>query len=387
MRLTHAEIYLNNFKNNLKNIRSLLKPTTKMCVAVKANGYGNGAVRCAKTAIESGADYLAIATISEGIELRQAGIKAPILMLSLCCPQEIELVIRNSITPLVFDEEMINLYDEKVELLKNELNLKEKFSVHIAIDSGMGRIGCLPKDAISVAKKIVNSKNICIGGMCTHFSVSDSIEQGDMEYTTIQHENFMQAVNSVKEEGIDPGIVHCSNSGATVFRPEFQHDMVRPGIIVYGYYPDKINKEFLKKNGIDLELKPVMALVSGICAIRKFEKGKSISYGRTYTTEEATSIGVIPVGYGDGFLRSFGSIVKPCINGKSYPIRGRICMDQCMIDLGKNPRVNRWDKVVLFGPKESGANITAQEIADSIGTIPYEILTGITHRVERIYIE
>lgn len=388
MRLTHAEIYLNNLKTNIINIKSLLKPETKICVAVKANAYGNGAIRCAKAAIEAGANYLAIARVSEGIALRNANIKSPILMLSLCCPEEIESVVKNSITPLIFDKEMIELYDNTIESLKKEIHIEQKFPVHLAIDSGMGRIGCPYSQASSIAKIIVDSKNLSLGGMCTHFAVSDSIKEDDIKYTEIQHENFIKAVESVKALGINPGIIHCSNSGATLNHPQWQYDMVRPGIIVYGYYPDKISKEYLKNKGINIELKPVMALVSGVCAIRQFEKGKSISYGRTWTTTEETKIAVIPVGYGDGFLRNFNSIVKPCINGQSYPIRGRICMDQCMIELGKeNQNVKRWDRVVLFGPAESGAKITAQEIADSIGTIPYEVLTGITDRVERIYFE
>ena len=384
MRLTHAEINLGNFKSNIKNIKALLEPQTKVCVAVKANGYGNGAVRCAKAAKEAGADFLAIAAVSEGIELRENGVDLPLLMLSLCCPEEIPDVIKYSITPLIFDKEVIKLYDRELE--KNGTQLK--FSVHMAVDTGMGRIGIRKEEAAEIARAIVNSKHLTLGGMCTHFAVSDSLTPEDVAYTEKQHDDFMTAIKNVEDAGINPGIRHCCNSPATLNHPEWQLDMVRPGIVVYGYYPDQITKEYLEKKGTPVEIKPVMTLVSGVCAIRHFSKGQSVSYGHTWTAEEDTDIAVIPCGYGDGFLRRFNEIVKPSINGKSYPIRGRICMDQFMIDIGHdNKDVKRWDKVILFGDKTCGAIVDAQDIADATNTIPYEIMTGISSRVERVYIE
>lgn len=384
MRLTHAEINLGNFKSNIKNIKSLLKPETKICVAVKANGYGNGAVRCALAAEEAGADYLAIAAVSEGIELRRNGVKLPLLMLSLCCPSEIPDVIKNSITPLVFDKEIIELYDLELE----KTGADSKFAVHMAIDTGMGRIGIRPEEACDIAKSIVNSRHLCLGGMCTHFAVADSLTEEDIAYTEKQHEAFMTAVKNVEDAGINPGIRHCCNSPAAVNHPEWQLDMVRPGIIVYGYYPDQVTKEYLEKKGTPVQIKPVMTLVSGVCAIRHFSKGQSVSYGHTWTATEDTDIAVIPCGYGDGFLRRFNEVVKPSIGGKSYNIRGRICMDQFMLDIGKdNKDVKRWDKVILFGDKTKGAFVDAQDIADATKTIPYEIMTGITSRVERVYID
>lgn len=385
MRLTYAKINLKNLKNNIKNFSSLLKPETKICAAVKADAYGNGAVRCAKAALEAGASFLAIAAVSEGIELRDAGIKAPLLMLSLSNPEEFEDLVKYEITPLVFDVEFINALDSFI----TEKNIcKEKFSVHLAIDTGMGRIGCLSNEAAEIAKAIVSSKNLTLGGMCTHFAVADSLKPEDIKYTEDQYNDFMKAVKNVEAAGINPGIRHCCNSPALVNHPEWQLDMVRPGIIVYGYYCDEVTKKYLEEKNTPVELKPVMTLISGVCAIRHFEKGKSISYGHTWTAEKETDIAVIPVGYGDGFLRRFNDVVKPVINGREYSICGRICMDQLMIDIGKNnDDVKRWDKVILFGDKDEGAKVDAQYIADKTGTIPYEIMTGITKRVERVYVE
>lgn len=385
MRLTYAKINLKNLKNNIKNFSSLLKPETKICAAVKADAYGNGAVRCAKAALEAGSSFLAIAAVSEGIELREAGIKAPLLMLSLSNPEEFEDLVKYEITPLVFDVEFIDALDSFI----TEKNLcKEKFSVHLAIDTGMGRIGCLSNEAAEIAKAIVSSENLTLGGMCTHFAVADSLKQEDIKYTEDQYNDFMKAVKNVESAGINPGIRHCCNSPALVNHPEWQLDMVRPGIIVYGYYCDEVTKKYLEEKNTPVELKPVMTLISGVCAIRHFEKGKSISYGHTWTAEKETDIAVIPVGYGDGFLRRFNDVVKPVINGREYSICGRICMDQLMIDIGKNnDDVKRWDKVILFGDKDEGAKVDAQYIADKTGTIPYEIMTGITKRVERVYVE
>lgn len=388
MQFTHAEIYLNNLKNNVKGVRSLLKPETRICAAVKANAYGNGAVRCAKAALEAGASYLAVARVSEGIELRNAGIDAPILLLSLCPFESFPDLVNFRITPLVFDAEYVRALDATV----SETNFSgEKFPVHLAVDSGMGRIGALPEDALSVAKEIAGSKNLLLGGMCTHFAAADSTLPEDVAYTERQFERFMSAVSSVQNAGINPGIRHCCNSPAALTRPAWQLDMVRPGIVLYGYYPGQITREYLLEKGISLDLKPVMSLVSCVCAVRRLKKGMSVSYGHTWTAPSDTDIAVIPAGYGDGFLRRFCSAVKPAVAGKGYDICGRICMDQCMIDIGKGndngASVKRWDRVVLFGSKESGALVSAQEIADATGTIPYEIMTGITSRVERVYIE
>lgn len=385
MRLTYAKINLKNLKNNIKNFSSLIKPETKVCVAVKADAYGNGAVRCAKAAVEAGASFLAIAAISEGIELREAGIKTPLLMLSLSNPKDFEDLVKYEITPLVFDVEFIRALDRTI----SEKNLtKEKYSVHLAVDTGMGRIGCLSDETAEIAKEIVSSKNLTLGGMCTHFAVADSLKPEDIKYTEDQYKDFLKAIKNVEDAGINPGIRHCCNSPALVNHPEWQLDMVRPGIIVYGYYCDEVTKKYLEEKKTPVELKPVMTLISGVCAIRSFEKGKSVSYGHTWTAEKDTDIAVIPVGYGDGFLRRFNDVVKPVVNGREYPICGRICMDQLMIDIGKNNGdVKRWDKVILFGDKDEGAKVDAQYIADKTGTIPYEIMTGITKRVERVYVE
>lgn len=361
-----------------------------MCVAIKADAYGHGAVQCAKVALECGVDYFAVSIINEGIQLREAGIKCPILVLSLCSPDEMDALVENDLTPLVFDEEYIT------GIAVSCLRLgKKDFPVHLAVDTGMGRIGCLPEESAFYAKMIEDTKVLQLGGMCTHFAVGDSLDADDIEYTKMQFERFLFATEQVKKLGIDPGIRHCANSALTLNNPEMHLDMCRPGIICYGYYPGDLTCEYFSKKDEEIELKPVMALVSKVVAIRKFGIGHSISYGRTWTSSRETDIGVIPIGYDDGLFRRFnqtheggeGSGLKVAINGKAYPIRGRICMDQCMVDVGKMSEVKRWDEAVIFGPENSGALQSAEDIARATNTISYEITCGISKRVPRVYIE
>lgn len=383
MRTTKAIIHLGNLKSNVASIKKLLKNNVKMCVAIKADAYGHGAVPCAKAAVESGADYLAIATVDEGIELRTNGIKVPLLLLSLCSPEEIPDAVRYGLTPFIFDSEYIQLFAG----VCRSVGIKE-FPVHLAVDTGMGRIGCAPKQAGKLAAEIVKTGVLTLGGTGTHFALSDGTSKAAVKYTRNQYEEFKTAIKSIRKAGIEPGICHCSNSAATLNNPEYHMDMVRPGIICYGYYADEVSKEFLESRKIKIDLKPVMTVETSVCAIRPFAQGKSVGYGCTWTAQEDTDIAVLPVGYEDGWFRRFSKEgIKVSINGKGYPVRGRICMDQCMIELGKDHKVKRWDKAVLFGCKEDGALQTADDIARITSTIPYEITCGISKRVPRIYVD
>ena len=371
MRATQAHINLDNLHENINTIKKYVKQGTKLCCAVKADGYGHGAVRVSVAALKAGASFLAVASISEGIELREAGIVAPILSLSLPLKDEIPSLIVHSITPLVFDTEFIDQLNDVA------ISMHRKIPVHLKIDTGMGRVGCSKEEASTLAKKIAVSEGLYLEGVCTHLACADSLIEDDIAYTKKQINNFSYAVNQIKKEGINPGILHCSNSGAIFLHPEAHFDMVRPGIVIYGY------SSCAKEMGI--ELKPVMEFSSQIVAIKHFKKGDSVSYDRTWIAKEDCDIGVIPAGYADGLLRRLSPGLEVSINGKMYPIVGRICMDQCMVYLGKNYDVKRWDKVIFFGP-EKNCN-TAEDLANSIETISYEILCGVNKRVPRIYID
>lgn len=379
-RCTKAYIYKENLRNNILQIKSLLSENTKICLAVKADGYGHNAVLAAKIAQECGVSSLAIATVDEGIELRKNGIELQLLLLSLCTPGEMDELFEYNITPLVFSKEYINCINEAAKKIK----LKNKFEVHLAIDTGMGRIGCYPQEAGKQARLIEDSGNLHLGGMATHFALSDSLSSNAQKFTKQQYEAFCLAVENVKKEGINPGICSCANSAAILNNPEMHFDMIRAGIIAYGYYPDEITREYLKSKGKNILLKPVMSFETEVVAIRRFPKGKTVSYGCTWKTSKETDIAVLPVGYADGLLRRFSPGLLVTINGKKYPVVGRICMDQCMVDIGKdNPDVKLWDKVLIFGPEESGALTTADDLAKLGNTISYEVLTSLSKRVVR----
>lgn len=383
MRCTKAVIFKENIKNNIREVKNNLHKNTKLCIAVKADGYGCGAIETAKIAEQEGVEYLAIATTQEGIELRKNNIKSKLLLLSLCTPSEFQDLIDFDITPLVFDSEYI---DELKNHVKN--NNKSNFEVFLAIDTGMGRIGCYSDEAPSLAQKINNQNILKLSGVITHFAVSDSITEENQNYTRKQYNDFINAIENIKKIGINPGICTCSSSAALFAFPEMQMDMVRPGIVIYGYYPDEVTKEYLHNQGIDINLKPVMQLETAVVSIREIKKGTSISYGRTWIADKDTNIAVLPIGYADGLLRRNSPNMKVTINGKEYPICGRICMDQCMIDIGLNNKdVKRWDKVIIFGPKQQEALQDAADIAKMTNTIPYEIITSVSaKRVQKYFI-
>ena len=377
-RCTKATIYKDNLEYNLNQIRKYVKKDVKLCVAVKADGYGHNAVLTAQIAEKVGASFVAVATVEEGIELRDNGIKCGILLLSLCTPPEMPALFEYKITPLVFGKDYIKLIGDTA---KREGYTD--YTVHLAVDTGMGRIGCYPEEAGDQAD-FIKACGLTLGGMCTHFAVSDSLSPENIEFTKEQFAAFKAAVAGVKERGIEPGICSCGASAALLNDEDMQFDMVRPGIITYGYYPDEITKEYLEKTGRHFDIKPVLSLETKVVAIRRFPAGKSVSYGRTWVAPEETDIAVLPIGYADGLLRRFSPGLEVTINGKNYPVRGRICMDQCMVEIGKdNPDVKVWDTAVIFGPEESGALNTAEDLARLGHTISYEVLTALSKRVRR----
>lgn len=383
MRCTKAVIYSENLKYNLQQIKNHVKPGTEICVAVKADSYGHSAVLTAKLAHElGGINWFAVATVDEGIELRDSGITENILVLSLCVPEEFPSLFAYKLTPFTFGKEYITALSDAADLYFED---SKKHDVFLAVDTGMGRIGCYPEEAGKQAELIRQSKHLTLKGMATHFCVSDGISSDAQDFTRVQYEKFCEAVENVKAMGINPGICSCGNSAAIMNNYEMDFDMVRPGIITYGYYPNEVTRDYLHSVHKDFDIKPVMALETQVVAIRHFPKGKSVSYGRTYECPEDTDIAILPIGYADGLLRRFSPGMEVTINGKKYPVCGRICMDQCMVNIGKdNPDVKLWDRVVIFGPEESGALTSAEDLAKIGNTISYEVLTSIGKRVKRI---
>ena len=326
-------------------------------------------MRIARAALEAGITYLAVATVEEGVQLREAGIEAPVLLLSLPLPEEIPEMAARGLVPLIGDEEFA------AETAKAAADAGIRLPVHLKVDTGMGRVGVEPEGAANLAAFIAARPSLEYAGTATHLAVSDSAAEAETEYTKHQLACFRGAVERIRRAGVDPGIVHAANSGAVVLHRDAWFDMVRPGIILYGYSP--VSASAIR--GIAVE--PVMELITQIVFIKKIKQGEPVSYGRTWAAPADTCIATIPVGYGDGLPRSLGGRFSVRIRGRSYPVVGRICMDQCMVNLGPETDIRRWEPVTIFG----GDTISAADIAAELGTIPYEITCDINKRVPRLY--
>ncbi|HZK20129.1 MAG TPA: alanine racemase, partial [Treponemataceae bacterium] len=343
------------------------------------NAYGHGTIGVSRLLLEYGVDMLAVAALSEAAELRKADINASLLLFSLPLFEEIPDILKYTVEPFVFTEDFIktlNIYAKKEKKIVN---------VHLKIDTGMGRIGCAPEQATSLAKLITTQSNLHLAGCCTHFATSDSLSKKDSNYTKKQIKVFKNCIQSIKECDIIPGICHCSGTGGTLLYPEAQFDMIRPGLVVYGYYPSTDVEKKVKKQYKTFEIFPVMELQTKITSIKTIKAGESVSYGRIWTANENTRIATIPLGYADGLKRSLSPGLLVLINGKQYPVVGSICMDQCMIDIGTKEKICTEDIVTIFSDYKNAQSLITQ--ADLANTIVYEILTGIMPRVPRVYLD
>lgn len=365
---TWAEINLDNINFNLKNIKKLLKEDTKICAVLKANAYGHGSVEIAKFLENKNVDYFAVARLEEGIELRKNNIKMPILCLGFVPEESLEYAIKNNITLTIYSLEMAKKLNEISE------NIGVTSNIHIKIDTGMSRIGFeVSEESISQIVNISNLKNLKIEGIYTHFAKAD---ETDKEFTYKQVDRFKSIIDSIEKRGINIPIKHVSNSAAIMDLQDFNFNMVRCGIVLYGYYPsDEVIKDRLK-------LKPSMTLKTRVSHIKDLKKDIGISYGLKYKTSKSEKIATIPIGYADGFTRMQNN-PKVSINNEIFNVVGRICMDQCMVRIDKNIDIKIGDEVIIFGE----SNINVEDIAKDLGTINYEVLCMVSRRVDRIYKE
>ncbi len=371
-----AQINIDNIKHNLAQIKKTLQKNTKILAVVKADGYGCGSVQCARALLEEGADMLAVAFTDEGEVLRKAGINSDILVLGNTDEKDIKKLFDYNITPTIYER----TFAEKLSDYAKEI--KKEIKVHIKLDTGMGRIGFLSGygcDDISVEEILYISKlpMIKIEGIFTHFALAD---EENRDYTHLQFDRFNNMVKALENKGLDIEIKHCANSATTMMYEETHLDMVRPGIILYGYYPSA----YLEGKKIDL--KPVMEFKTKIINIKEVEKGTAISYGCTFVTERKSKIATIPVGYADGLSRGLSGKYSVLVDGKYAPIVGKICMDQCMIDVTDVNNIHIGDEVVIFG-EQKGIKNPIEKMAEMLETINYEIICDIGKRVPRVYLE
>ncbi len=362
---TWSEIYLDNIVYNYTNLRE--KSVCKRVMAVvKADAYGHGAVYVAKALEEQGCDYFAVATLDEGVQLRENGVKSNVLVLGYVDKDGHEVALLNDLMISISDVESA----ENINKLAKENN--RNANIHIKLDTGMTRFGFNYKSAVSDIVNISKLSNTNIAGIYTHFSSADEYER---EYTLKQFENYKTVLGELEKNGVEIPLKHVSNSAATLMYPEMHLDIVRCGIALYGCYPsDEVSKEVI--------LKPCMSLKSKIVRIQEIEKDIAVSYGRKYITKDKTIIGTLPIGYADGFTRLLFEKAKVVVNGEKVSVIGKICMDSCMIDITNIKNVNVEDIVEIFGNE-----ISVDEVAIQMGTINYEILCMVAKRVPRVYIK
>ncbi len=365
-RPTWAEINLDNLDYNFRQIRKITNPKAKVMVVVKADAYGHGLVPIAKRLQERGADYLGVASIDEGIKLRQAGISLPVLVLGLILEKDVVPLFRYNLSVTVCNEELAKALNMKARILRKALK------VHVKVDTGMGRIGVIHNEAVDIIRKIHKLRFVNIEGIFTHFAFADT----NKDFTSYQIRLFNRLISELRKERINIPLFHAANSAGVINYPKGQFNMVRPGLVIYGLSP--------VGNNLGIKIRPLLSLKTKIVYAKKVPKGYGISYGHTYITKKNTTIVVLPVGYGDGYPRNLSNIAPVLIKGKRFIISGRICMDQIMVDVGDLP-VKAGDEAVLIGTQK-GNKITTEELASLAGTIPYEIVCGLGSRIPRVYL-
>jgi alanine racemase len=370
MRYTRAEIDTHALKFNLEGIRKRVGTNVKIMGLVKANAYGHGLREISGALVDFGIDFFGVSIVEEGILLREQGIKKPIIVLGGVPLHQFTNFLQYDLDMAVSSLELARTIND----LTAGSRIKPK--IHIAIDSGMGRLGTRPETAPRFIEEAMLMKNIRLVGIYSHFATSD---EKDKTFAYEQLSKFSGVVSFLNSKGIELPYIHMANSGAVLDIPESYFTMVRPGMMIFGLYPSNNTSE-------SIPIKPVLSLKSNIIFLKNVPADTSISYGRKYVTPKETRIATIPIGYGDGYNYRLTNQTDVIIHEKRYPVVGSITMDQIMVDVGPDPSFRVGDEVVLIGSQGS-ESIPAQELAAKLGTLTYEIFTGITHRVPRIIID
>ena len=369
MRPTVAEIDLSAIAHNIRAIKERVHPARVMAV-VKADGYGHGAAAISRAAIENGASCLGVALVEEGIALRRQGFLEPILVFGGIFEEQLLDVVNYKLEVTVYTEQLAR------EASKLARALQQPIRVHIKVDTGMGRVGVEWQNALNFIRQVKKLDGIDLHGLYTHFATSD---ERDKAYANNQFARFKQVIHQLENENIQIPVKHAANSGAILDLPETYLDLVRPGVMMYGYYPSNETTE-------SILIKPAMTLKSRVIYVKQVPENTSISYGRKYITSKATKIATIPLGYADGYNRLLTNRAQVTIRGKKFPLVGRVCMDLIHVDIGLESEIQVGDEVILFGKPGENA-FTVYEICKLIETIPYEVTCWISGRVPRVYIK
>ncbi|MFQ5585859.1 MAG: alanine racemase [Thermodesulfobacteriota bacterium] len=368
-RPTVAVIDRSAIRHNFTEIRERISPSTRVMAVVKANAYGHGAVEVAKVLESQGCDFFGVALCEEGVELREAGIKAPIIILGGTYPNQAGELLHYNLTPVVFDMRTLPAINDQARELGRIVD------VHVKVDTGMGRLGLLPPQVAPFLDEAKGLDHIRLAGVLSHFAEAD---EEDKSYSRKQLDSFLEVLGTMRGMGFDPELIHMANSAAAVDFPSSQFNLIRPGIMLYGSYPGKTFRE-------KIDLMPVMQLKTEVLQLKRVPKGFSVSYNRRYVTDRETLIATIPIGYGDGYPRCLSGSGEILVRGRRAGVIGMVCMDLTMIDVTHIEGVSVGDEVMVFG-RQGGEEITVDEVAEKAGTISYEIFCNISARVPRLYL-
>ncbi len=367
-RFARVEIDLGAIAHNVRLLKALTKQGTLFVAVVKADGYGHGAVQVAKAALEAGADRLAVATLAEALELREAGVTAPLHLLQEPPPTSARFVVEHDIIPMVVSRE----FGVLLSRVAVEVGVSARF--HLKIDTGMNRIGVRAEDAADFASRLRDLPGLEHEGTCTHFATAE--QPGDWDFER-QVERFEVALAAMKTEGVSPGIVHAANSAATILHPEAHYDMVRCGIAVYGLHPGRATYE-------KADLRPAMSVKAQVSFAKRVQMGDGVSYGLTWRAAAPTEIATLPLGYADGVHRALSNKMSVLLGGQRCQQVGRVTMDQIMVEVPRGMSVAVGDEAVLVGA-QGGERISMDELAEAAGTINYELACAFGMRLDRTF--
>jgi alanine racemase len=374
-RPTWAEVCLANLRHNFGVVQRHVRDGVTICAVVKADAYGHGAVECARALEEEGASWLGVTSLDEAIPLREAGIGARILLMTGFWRGEEDEIVRLGLTPTVWEFGQI----EQLERAATRLGVS-RHSIHLKVDTGMGRLGVAVEDLSGVCSILKSSPHLFLEGLSTHLASSEVLDATSVEE---QLSCFEQVLRKLRAEGFEPPLIHAANTGAAISRPESLYNMVRPGIALYGYHlPFERAGREVSGSGLRLPLKPVLTWKTRILSLRQAPAHQPLGYGGTYVTRAPARIAVLPVGYADGFNRHLSAHGRVIIREHYAPIVGRISMDLTLADVTGLPGVSVGDEAVLLGSSD-GLSVDAREHAALAGTVVYEILCGISKRVPR----
>lgn len=384
-----AEISASALTHNLRAIRDYVNPadeqrkTPRLVLSiVKGNGYGHGGPQVAQILEKAGSDWFGVTSASEGIEVRKAGVRQPILVLTSFWPGEEENLLKHDLTPVIHRCDQLAPLDHAASKSKR----RTPFPFHLKMDTGMNRLGVAPSDVDCFAGQLAKCRHLHLGGVLTHFASSEAFAPSAQgQQTREQEEHFFVALERLRALGVDPGIVHLANSAAIAARPETWADMVRPGVILYGYHPGYDPPEQRSEAEKKLPLKPVMSLRTRIISLRRVPAGASVGYGGKFVTQRPSVIGVLAAGYGDGVHRSLGNRGCVLVRGKLAPIVGIVSMDVTMIDVTDVPAIELGDLVTIYGVDGEHVH-PASQVARGIGTVTSDLLCAVSARVPRLYV-